>query len=168
MTMYEDPPRKYRLIAAVRRDGLWPTSEGDVPGTLRVRLMALQEVLCRLPPAPYDQLCARPPLIQWHVDDRRRLGQVRPQQVRDGETSGGVNASVVELGESLEHASWPIVVTVVAHELAHVVLEHAPAADPPAHDQQEIESWNALRQWGFAAEADVAEFLLCHNPFVMA
>jgi hypothetical protein len=92
---------------------------------------------------------------------------VRPP-ARDGETPGGVNPSVVQLAESLERAPWPIVVTVVAHELAHVVLEHAPAADPPAHDQQEIESWNAVRQWGFAAEADVAEFLLWHNPLVVA
>jgi hypothetical protein len=160
--MDEHTSREYRSAETVRRDGLWPAVESDDLTKPSVRLRALQDVLRRLPPTAYHALKARPPQIQLQCDDHRCLGQMRPPR-RDPESPGGDKPSVVQLAEVLEHAPWPIVVTVVAHELAHVVLNHAPVADLTAQATQEIESWNAVRQWGFAAEADVAEFLLRHD-----
>lgn len=160
--MNEHPSREYRSTETVRSDGLWPVIDGDDLKELSIRLMALQDVLRRLPQAPYAALKEMPPQIQWHVDDRDRLGQMRPPRYHL-ESGGGASPSIVQLAEALERAPWPIVVTVVAHELAHVVLGHAPVADLNAQTNQEIASWNAVRQWGFGAEADVAEFLLSHH-----
>jgi hypothetical protein len=155
MTMYEPNLKFYRTPDFVRREKLWPTADRDVPGTIRRRLSALEEVLRRLPPAPYAFLIAHRPQFQWQVDNPLLLGQVcRPAPA---------SASVVQLAEALEHGPEAVVVTVVAHELAHVVLQHAPGADPCARTQHEIDAWNALYTWGFRADADLAEFLLRHQ-----
>lgn len=146
-----DPPR-YRTAETVRGQQPWPDVACHAREGVRQRLRALEEVLCRLPPAPYEALRQSSLQWRWHVEGRWP-GRVAPDR----------SGWIVELAEWLERETWPIVVTVIAHELAHVALGHQVDADPNVQRQQELEAWNELRQWGFGKEADVAEFLLAHQ-----
>ena len=153
MTMYDnsDPPR-YRSAESVRRQPSWPDVPCHARDAVRLRLSALEEVLCRMPPAPYEVLRESTLQWRWHVDGCW-FGRAVPEE----------SGLAIELADSLEHETWEIVVTVVAHELAHAVLGHSADADPQVQRMQEQQAWNELRRWGFAKEADVAEFLLIHR-----
>jgi hypothetical protein len=162
MMMYR-PPCRFRTKGLVRRAPLWPQVE---PGTLpkvQRRLDALEEVLCRLPPEPYAALGRSPPQFCWAPSNGAVLGRTR--QVLTDESVSGDNRGLyyVELAPSLEREAWPIIVTVVVHELAHVLLGHVEVSGGPGFDRQEIEAWNSLRVWGFQAEGDYAGFLLRHQ-----
>jgi hypothetical protein len=146
-----DPPR-YRSAESVRGQRPWPDVQYHARAEVRLRLMALEEVLCRLPPVPYEALRESALQWRWHVDGCW-FGRAVP------EGSG----LAIELAECLERKAWPIVVTVVAHELAHAVLGHVVHADANVQRMQELQAWNELRKWGFGKEADVAEFLLAHQ-----
>ncbi|HZL87590.1 MAG TPA: hypothetical protein VFB96_04375 [Pirellulaceae bacterium] len=144
-------PQHVRSAESVRRQCLWLDVD-CAKEQVRLRLSALEEVLRRLPSAPYQALCRSALTLQWKVEGGW-LGRVAFDH-------GG---PVVELAERLEQEAWPIVVTVVAHELAHVMLRHVAHDDASVQRQQELEAANELRKWGFAAEADMAEFLLSHR-----
>jgi hypothetical protein len=164
MLTYQVHPRRYRAAEALDRQGLWPRVERQVEPAVPLRLRAWEEVLCRLPPPAYETLRAAPPRIQWRTDGDSLLGRVRPPSAREPAAGNSQRATyIVELAEGLEIQSWAVIVTVVAHEVAHVVLNHVDTTDPWMAAQQEIEAWNAIRQWGFRAEADLAEFLLVHQ-----
>lgn len=63
-------------------------------------------------------------------------------------------AKIIYLNPKLEHSAWTIVVAVVAHELAHIVLEHSLfriRADECEFDEQEV--FQLICSWGFQHEA---------------
>jgi len=150
----QERSRACRDTDDVRLAPIWPQVGDDARAALGMRLQALEEVLCRLPAASFDSLNETRLRFAWGCVDR--LGQVRPP-------ANGNAHCVVHLSALLERAPREIVVTVIAHELAHVVLAHAVATDSQFQIEQELEAWKTLRNWGFAAEADVAEFLLRHG-----
>ena len=166
--MSQTRQRRYRPPDAVRPASGLPS---EILGGQRAprRLQAIEEVLSRLPPDPYARLESEFPCFQWHVTDARLLGQVRLHSAlgsthRDQKIGRRRETKVIELSTNLEHEPWPVIVTVVVHELAHVILRHAVGdIDLETHHRQELDVWNAIRDWGFSFECDQAVFLLTHR-----
>jgi SAM-dependent methyltransferase len=156
-------PGRYRTGAMCVRDGIWP-SEGVQrelgPGSRR--LQAVEEVLCRLPPEPYERLRQQSGSFQWFIPSHLVLGQVHPfpasrEAPARGELSG-YHSRVVYLSPQLEQHSWDLAVTVVAHELAHVILDHELwGVDAETYDRQEAAVRRALQAWRFNVEMERAD-----------
>jgi SAM-dependent methyltransferase len=160
------PRRRSRDIATCVEDSLWPG-----PLLLRElgmgsrRLQALEEVLTTLPAQPYEGLKQEAGRFAWFIPSDRVLGQVHPfQAVADRtptEPGSGPWARVVYLSPLLEQQARAVVVTVVAHELAHVVLGHRLIdLDRDAYDDQEDAAREAVCSWGFRWEMELAEHAL--------
>jgi SAM-dependent methyltransferase len=155
--------RRLRSISTCVEDAIWP-NEPLAPevGLMSRRLRALEQVLSTLPPEPYQRLKEEAARFDWFIPSDTMLGQVRPFRATvDHPTvdAGSVpQARVVYLSPLLEQQEWPVVVTVVAHELAHVILGHRLLdLDREAYDHQEQAVRKAVRQWGFQVEADQAD-----------
>jgi SAM-dependent methyltransferase len=162
----ETPPagrRRLRDLATCADDALWP---GQPPafqvGFGARRLLAIEEVLTTLPPEPYQHLKAVAADFEWFVPSDTVLGQVRPFRASvkcpTSEAPSIPWARIVYLSPLLEQQEWPVVVTVVVHELAHVILGHRlHDLDLESFERQEEAAWHAVREWGFGAEADRAD-----------
>ena len=59
---------------------------------------------------------------------------------------------MVYFSPRLEDESYDLVVAVVAHELAHIALNHKVAPLPQEYDLQEKEVFDSLSKWGFKKE----------------
>jgi hypothetical protein len=59
---------------------------------------------------------------------------------------------VLHLSPTLERASLAVAIATVAHELAHVALEHDLYTQPGDYQEQEDETWRLVDEWGFGAE----------------
>jgi SAM-dependent methyltransferase len=158
-------PSRQRLrgISTCIEDALWPNEPVAAEvGLMSRRLRALEEVLSTLPPEPYQLLKEEAARFNWFIPSDTMLGQVRPFRAAvDHPTEDGgsaPHARVVYLSPLLEQQEWPVIVTVVVHELAHVILGHRlHGLDREAYDHQEQVVQNAVRQWGFQLEADQAD-----------
>ncbi len=125
------------------------------------RLRALKEVLATLPPGPYERLKQEANQFDWFIPPGAALGQVHPFravfEAPEGNDGQGRWARVVYLSPLLEEQEWPVIVTVVAHELAHVILGHRlRELDREAYELQEEAARGAVIEWGFQEEADRA------------
>lgn len=144
-------------------DGLWPdVSLVQEAGWSSRRLAALEEVLCRLPPAVYDRLRAAAGRFDWFIPGEWVLGQVHG--FRSTHTAPGSKpearpqARVIYLSPLLERQDSCLVMHVVVHELAHVVLDHRLSdLDAAAYRRQEQEARKAAVDWGFGEEVEAAE-----------
>ncbi len=166
------PPIKCRPIESCIDDGVYPgetarKSLGE-EGENSLRLKAVGEVLRRLAPKPYASLTRQAGHFSWFIPAVAVLGQVHPfpanaDASRASTSTAGqpTSAQVVYLSPILENHGWATVVTAVAHELFHVILEHDihhPAAD--TYGRQEHEVRQALVRWGFGNELADAESAL--------
>ncbi|MGE3308994.1 MAG: methyltransferase domain-containing protein [Limisphaerales bacterium] len=155
--------RRYRELSDCVAAGLWPeTSLVREVGWNSHRLTALEEVLCRLPPAVYARLRATVGRFDWFIPGEWVLGQVHPFRSTHREPGAKpevpTQARVVYLSPVLERQDSCLVAHVVVHELAHVILEHRLSGlDAEAYRRQEREARTAAVDWGFGAEVAAAE-----------
>ncbi len=61
-------------------------------------------------------------------------------------------AKALYLSPILEKSAWDIVLATVAHELAHLVLDHPMYGDDKWQEHEE-EVFNRICEWGFEREA---------------
>jgi len=166
MSIHEFQPMRYRSARTVLRARIVPAIRGAAARTARARLRALLEALCRLPPNAYEVLEKTRITMEWTSSDGVALGRARRSPDSADETGGKGQASyVVELSERLEGEPREVVLTVVVHELAHVVLRHKTIDDPIENGGQEVGAWSFLHQWGFAAEANAAAVFLQRDTY---
>jgi hypothetical protein len=67
-------------------------------------------------------------------------------------------ARVLYLSPRLADVDHDVAVASVAHELAHIFLDHEVYAVPPdVYKRQEDEAWELIREWGFAKEEKAHE-----------
>ena len=158
--------RTYRRLDQCAADSLWSehgSAHGQLPRTGR-RQQAIRDVLCRLPPEPYSQLRQQAGRFQWYVPDEHVLGQVYPLPATYDPSTNGTpapHARLLYLSPTLEHHDAPVVVTIVAHELAHIILDHDLYdldGRQSAHQESEVRA--AMRMWGFQVDADRADMIL--------
>ncbi len=155
--------QRSRVINTCVDDALWP--DEPLPLEFRCgsrRLRGLEEVLTTLPGEPYQQLKEQVASFNWFIPSDIVLGQVHPFRAtvdcRTAAAGSGPWARVVYLSPLLEQQEWPVVVSVVVHELAHVILGHRlHDLDRETYEHQEESVRNAVREWGFQDEAERAD-----------
>lgn len=139
--------------------GLSPDVEGSA------RLMAILKVLRCLPDDAYKRLCNLfTDKYSWYIPHYEQLAEVRPFVATDergepldaenGELIWAPSANVLYLSPLLEQRASSTVEAVVAHELAHVALEHCLYNDPEVYDRQEKEAWALAKTWGFVEQVN--------------
>jgi hypothetical protein len=141
--------KEKRSIGEVTEGPLFPYlgGLGAQPETEK-RLYAVAEVLQRLPDEAYRSLANKAEEFQWFIPIDARGAMVTSFVC----TAPGL-AKVLYLPPDLESCPSPVVVTEVAHELAHIFLNHKDVAvDAATYKKQEKEVWRILKAWGFEKE----------------
>ena len=65
------------------------------------------------------------------------------------------HARVLYLAPLMVDVEPDVAVAAVAHELAHIILDHKlDDLQDQDYERQEDEAWNKVREWGFAEELD--------------
>ncbi|HSL82889.1 MAG TPA: hypothetical protein VLF66_08940 [Thermoanaerobaculia bacterium] len=67
--------------------------------------------------------------------------------------TGPPYVDVVYLAPTIEQSAWDVAVAIVAHELAHLVLDHVSLSNHSSYDEQEEQVFAQLCEWGFEVEA---------------
>jgi hypothetical protein len=157
--------RKYfRTIDQIAdEDFLWPLSQmrkGFNNPEENTRYRAISEVLRCIPNEDYERLKPKVDEFQWFIPDKDNLGGLYPfvldkEAVRskDGKVELPAHAQVLYLSPTLERRAKEVAVAVVAHELAHLVLDHDLIALNKDYDKQEHEAFECVCKWGFDKEA---------------
>jgi SAM-dependent methyltransferase len=161
-----------REITTCVEDSVWPQGESTDAEALLTsqRLRAIAEVLRRLPPEPYERLKRAALEFDWFYPGDTMLGSVpifkATYVISEQEKEPRRFARIIYLSPVLECQEWAVVVTVVVHELGHVILAHrSQELDREAFQLQEEEVHFAIREWGFGSDADRAEaFLRNQSP----
>ena len=126
------------------------------------RHRAIAHVLCSIPPGDYQRLTDLVCSFCWFVPDYQTYGEIQPFGItveEEGVPFGDAYSKVLYLSPRLEGAAWDITVAAVAHELAHIVLEHSVVPRPDEYDPQEAAAWLRVCDWGFEREAKKYEAL---------
>lgn len=158
----------YRTVERCIQDGTYPrVALVRELGNDSIRLSAIGEVLRRLRPEHYERLHAPVPRFSWFVPSTEVLGQVHPFPANDA----GECVRVVYLSPLLERCDRSVVVTAVAHELCHVILDHELSdPDPETYNRQEREVSDMLAECGFVTDVTSARSTLsdCREQWPLA
>ena len=144
-----------RSESEVLSSTVWPKSAPDDKESQRHAAVA--DVLRRLPEADYRLLLEQSGRFRWFIPHWAEYGRVHRFRATDAasrpDPSGTPepSARVFYLSATLERASWPVAVAVVAHGLAHIVLDHEPEVDAGAREAQDEAAWRLVVGWGFAS-----------------
>jgi hypothetical protein len=120
------------------------------------RRQALLMVMCRIPDEDYEKV-GRLNLEQnfdWFIPNWECLGRVEPFYTDDqGDKKFFPCAKVLYLNPRLEKLPRKIAVAVIAHEIAHLVLNHEfKTVDYETEQAQEKSAWKLVVSWGFEEE----------------
>lgn len=169
-------PLHFREFEQIKSDGLYPAERpGPNDQDCDRRCQAIVMVLSRLPEVPYQRLkrlkCSKRRSFDWFVPRLEIQGlvfpflpNVRPRNdaeptERFGDSILLPYARIVYVSPILEFAGWDNLVYVVAHELAHVYLNHAMHSFDSEGRRAEREVYRRVISWGFAREANHIEGL---------
>jgi hypothetical protein len=145
-----------RAVRDVQQSGLWPSCPLIINHLATRRHEAIAVVLRRLPEDAYQCLQKFASTFIWYIPDVTAYGEVRGFSVtyekpnKDGSTRH--EARVLCLSPILERASLRVAVAVVAHELAHIALNHDPFQAFGDNPAQESEALQKTLTWGFERE----------------
>jgi hypothetical protein len=147
-----------RTLDTIRDDLLYPPDIGlNVPDPEQQgqRYKAIADILCSIPDEDYDNLKNRADAFSWFIPDPWQRGvtypfyaNVFPKKKGSERLRPRPYARVIYLAPSLEKSAWDSVLIVVAHELAHILLDHELSTDPANYDRQEQEVDEQLCKWG--------------------
>lgn len=148
--------RLNRSLDQVIDDFLWPNQGMGVDASENVRYAAVERVLRQMPEPAYAKLAEKVDEFIWFIPDAAVGAVVMPFPctVPESEDLTAV-AKVLYLGPALERRSFDFVVACVAHELAHIVLNHELYNHPDRYVAQEDEAWQTVKSWGFEHEERV-------------
>jgi hypothetical protein len=126
---------------------------------------AIIEVLRRIPEADFQRLDEKVDTFEWYLPTYEQLAEVRPffcthpeEPPEEGKLTMKSYARVLYLSPLLVDVAKDVAVAVVAHELAHILLDHELInSSRETYDHQEDEAWNLARQWGFAKEIEARD-----------
>jgi hypothetical protein len=103
------------------------------------RSKAAIDIMRRIPGEDFKKLKTHP--CEWYLPIKNNLGEVKSFN----------QSKIIYLSPELENMSFDRVKAVVAHELAHVVLNHD-LQPGEKYKQQEDEAWGLASQWGLEQE----------------
>lgn len=124
----------------------------------QIRTAAIMEVLRRIPPRDYQRLTDKQSAFRWFVPHKESLALLYPFGCthREENTKFGFKrsprAEVLFLSPLLEENEFGISIAIIAHELAHIFLNHATTVPPKNYNKQEKEAWQVTKMWGFDCE----------------
>lgn len=169
-------PKRLRAFQQVCQDNLYPHPAAlpDQQGCDR-RHQAVAEVLCRVPEEAYERFKrirkSRRRSFDWFIPPLGTLGLVYPflpnvrprkqsmQLERFGTSILKPYARIIYLSPFLELRGRDALVYIVAHELAHVWLNHAMYSFDQEGEKAEREVYRKVCSWGFQPEARKIERL---------
>jgi len=143
---------------------IWLPPWGISPDLYKKRNAAIINVACRLPDDVVEVLEQKADSFYWFIPQERVLAGLYPfpitfeeyQEEDDPESDILKHCSkVLYLSPNLEKTSFAIAVASVAHELAHIVLDHPTAGvpKPRIYWANEKAAWKLVDSWGFGREA---------------
>ena len=130
-----------------------------VPDKSRKRFsMSEAEVLKRLPEKEYKKLSNKIDSFVWFIPHPAEGAKVMPFPVTVEDEKEGMftisYSKVVYLAPTLEQRSLDVVIAIVAHELAHIILNHELSTKTEEqYQKQEDEVFDFLCRTGFKFEA---------------
>ncbi len=135
---------------------------GANPGQ-ETRHGACLNVLMRLPQKDFVRLKRKADSFHWFIPDAGTLGLLHPFPPTVPERKlqtqrGKPPRTIVEMARVLYLSPYlegelAVAIAVVAHELAHVVLNHELVTNSNRQDEaQEAQAWAKVREWGFTKE----------------
>jgi hypothetical protein len=144
-----------RSFNEVTSDDLFPPDAllGFKPGT-EARLNAVAHVLRQIPKKAYRSLSEKSREFEWFIPTESDGACVRCFRCTVPEIEDFVAmAKILYLPPDLESRDFPVLVATVAHELAHIFLNHnAMFNSSTTYAKQEREAWRTVRAWGFEKE----------------
>lgn len=155
-------PIAIRSFDTLLEDCIWP-GEGLYleEEEMDRRHTALNYVLCRIPEEDYKRLADSIDDFRWFIPPVWNRGGVtifkltcHKKKIKGSKLKLPKSSKVLHLSALLERTALDIVVAIVAHELAHIVLEHDIFTKTPnQYDAQENEVFDRICKWGFSREA---------------
>jgi hypothetical protein len=140
-----------RSVEQVVNDPLWPPQGLSPDPTASFRHRAIANVLLRIPEDAYIKLTGKSDEFSWFIPDEQLGGMVMPFRCTMPRRRTRVAmAKVLYLSPGLERRSFDVAVASVAHELAHIFLNHDVITSD--YDKQEREAWETVKAWGFEKE----------------
>lgn len=141
-----------RTIQEVMDSLLFPGGFSVSPMTER-RLSAVMEVLQRIPEDAYNGLKEKVEEFVWFIPNEGVGAMVIPFPCTVPATENTVAlAKVLYLPPAMESRDFAVVVAGVAHELAHIFLNHDSSPTSAVNAKQEKEAWCTVKKWGFEKE----------------
>ena len=133
------------------------------------RHAAIIEVLCRIPADAYQSIVEQIDSFQWFVPHNLSYGKVEPVTATEStELIPGKPVSwnrLIYLSPRLEDESVEVTTAVVAHELAHIALNHELWPSTKKYDLQERQAFDCICKWGFEREAEMHRASLKRRGF---
>ncbi len=149
-----------RTLADVQRDNLWPGGGFQgLPHDETNRAIALREVLLSLPVNDYNCLRRKADSFHYFIPDYDTLGMCMPFSYHDQEEPEediAPNVNVLYLSPRLDRLAYSTALAVIAHEIAHLVLDHEMSCTSEQYDIQEEEAWARASTWGY--EEDIRKY----------
>jgi len=132
-----------RDIEKVAADGLWPSGIIELDPEQDVRHYAIAVVLCHMPDLDYASLVDKIDSFEWFIPHAAVLGMVYPFFVTvTDHPKWRDHARVLYLSPALEEKSQDVAIATIAHELAHIVLDHELIAGNDDYSVQEDAAGN--------------------------
>jgi len=140
-------------------DLIFPYSGGLCePDFEQKRNLAILEVLRRIPEKDYQELVKIDDegLFRWFILHYEEFALCYPFPITHPEEPfknliKKARAEVLYLSPRLENQDIKIVITIIAHELAHIFLRHKTSIGED-YEVQENEAWGLINKWGFEKE----------------
>jgi len=143
---------------------IWLPHWGISPDLYQKRNAAIIEVACRLPNDVVETLEAKADSFYWFLPQERALAGLYPFPItfeefqEEDEPENNILkrcSKVLFLSTNLEKTSFAVAVASVAHELAHIILDHPTAGvpKPRIYWANEKAAWKLVDSWGFGREA---------------
>jgi hypothetical protein len=146
--------KEKRSIHEVTNCLLFPfTGLGGNPET-EARVAAVASVLQRIPEKAYRALCEKADEFEWFIPETCLEAMVKEFPCTVPETNDLVaRAKILYLSPDLEFRDSMFAIAVVAHELAHIFLNHNAGHNTEEnYDGQERDAWRTVEAWGFQKE----------------
>ena len=136
-----------RTTREVMEDIRWGDFAEELGSSSDKRHKALTKVMRMISEDDYRKLVVKISAINLLIEPANNLGKVHP--------FAPASTLMVYLSPILEGLEIGMVSVVIAHELAHIILDHKPESPgSPEYQHQEDKAWDLASEWGFQKDVE--------------
>lgn len=140
-----------RTIEKIRKDFRWGDIAELISKAIKTkRQSAIIEVLSNIPKVEYEKLEKQLGRYNFFIPEKNSFGKI--EEIKASFNLG--IAMVIYLDPLLEDLDPDRVKVVVAHEFAHIILEHKSECWNDEYWEQERKAWEEVSKWGFSKEVE--------------